>query len=468
MVLKRHHITSKEDIVPVVQKCGFGMGAAITVVAFNAVPLLIPLYHIKLLKMSPILLGLLVFWPRLWDAVTDPIMGSISDNTRTRFGRRRPYIALGGILVGAFFAALFMIPAHWSQSAMFFYTLLILLLFYTSMTIFMVPHGALGCELTADYHERTNVFTVSAIFGNIFGFVLSSIYYLANRPVWGGPIVGMKIVCTGFGVIFALSAIICALVCKEKKFEEIKKQPKVKLLDGFRLTCQNKSFLILVSSFVLVFLGFNVVQAFGQYILIYYIFGDNTDIASKVLMYNGWVWSGVSIIGVTQLPFISRFLGKKKTLTLAFALMLLGNLLKIVCYSQPYPYLVVIPTALLALGMVVCFSIVYSLLADICDEDELVTGKRREGMYYAVYGWWTKLAMSVAILGGGILLKYIGYDPKLELQTDSALYWLRFWEISWSVVLCGIAILIFKKYPLTEDRAYEIKGILEERRENRR
>ena len=127
MDLKQHHITAKEDKLPVIQKMGFGAGATITVVAVNAVPLLMPLYHIDLLKLSPVLMGLISFWPRIWDAITDPLVGNISDNTRSRFGRRIPYIFVGGIIVGAAFALLFMVPEGWSKYMSFAYILFVLL-----------------------------------------------------------------------------------------------------------------------------------------------------------------------------------------------------------------------------------------------------------------------------------------------------------------------------------------------------
>jgi GPH family glycoside/pentoside/hexuronide:cation symporter len=89
-------------------------------------------------------------------------MGNISDNTRSRFGRRIPYILVGGILVGTIFALLFMVPRDWSKDAIFAYFLVMSLIFYTATTIYGVPHGALGLEMTNDYHERTRIFAYAS------------------------------------------------------------------------------------------------------------------------------------------------------------------------------------------------------------------------------------------------------------------------------------------------------------------
>ena len=145
-------------------------------------------------------------------------------------------------------------------------------------------------------------------------------------------------------------------------------------------------------------------------------------------------------------------------------IMACGNLLKIVCYSRAYPWLVLIPTALLSLGMLVLFSLVFAMIADICDEDELRTGRRREGSYHAMYGWWWKVGIGLSYIVQGFLLRATGFNEKLPAQSESTLFWLRFWEITLPAAMCLISAGLLTKYPLTEARAYEIKARLEERR----
>lgn len=461
---QQHHLTPPEDRVPFFQKFGYGMGASITVVAVNAVPILMPVYHVDLLKISPVLIGFIAFLPRFWDAITDPIVGNISDNTRSRYGRRLPYIFIGGIIVGISFAMLFLVPEAWSQWFMFSYLLAISLVFYTGITLFMVPHGALGLEMSDDYHERNRIFAYFAFFGNVAGFILPTIYFLANRSFFSGPVQGMKVVCSIFGLLFFISALICVLLCKEKKQELVEKQEKINLWESFLTTCKNHTFVMLVVAFCLVILGFHIVNGFNSLIMIYYVFSGDKDAASKYMMYNGWIWSAVSLLGIPLMPTISRLIGKNRTVITAFAVIAIGNLAKIYCYNQAYPWLTFFPTICLSFGMVICFSIVYSMTADVCDEDELKTGTRREGMYFAIYGWWTKLIMSFAALSCGILLDRTGYDADLPQQTESALFWLRAWEIGLPVILCGIAIVVISSYPYTETRAYEVKELLKQRR----
>lgn len=592
MKISKHHITAKEDRLPFIQKFGYGMGALVTIVSVNSLMNLSSLVYIDMLKMAPILFGIAAAIPRVWDFISDPIVGNLSDNTRTRFGRRIPYILIGGILVGIAFAAVFWVPnaencwvytkqfdksisiegnhvridfentesgfllpdanglilseisendagrsalpdtiknnsdklilfeltedngdflawfeiagdddryiqaqaviegntitissvqdkepqkvqLAWSRTApskdgrnkndTFTYLLVISLLFYTAVTLYSVPHGALGFEMTDDYHERTRVFAYASFIGNVGAISSPWLYALARLEIFANEIQGIRFVCIGMGFILIISAVICAITCKERNFHKIQKQERVGLIESFKITCRNKTFVKLVIAFVLVIVGFQFVMGFNNFIMIYYVFLGDKDAASVLMGWNGTIWAITGIVGILPMAWISEKIGKRKTVIFSFLLLIIGNLLKIVCYNQALPWLTVIPTILLSWGMVICFSLVNSMNADICDEDELKTGTRREGSYFAVYGWWWKAAVSIAYLVSGYLLQTTGYNADFEQQTESAMFWLRFWEIGLPAALSIIAILILTRYSLTEDRAYEIKEILKKR-----
>jgi glycoside/pentoside/hexuronide:cation symporter, GPH family len=585
MELKQHHKTAPEDRLPFIQKFGYGIGALVTIVAVNSLMNLTSLVYIDMLKMAPFLFGIAAAIPRVWDFISDPIAGMLSDNTRSRFGRRIPYILLGGIFVGITFAAVFWVPdaeeylvqtktitsfntidnnkiqldyktsnneivfndvpelklseisndkknakrdnsgitlfnvlkkeektfawleiagkdgkyvqaqarmdsgnmilsspkittpqivqLAWSMTPptsegrskndVFVYLLVMSLLFYTATTIYSVPHGALGFEMTPDYHERTRVFAYASFIGNVGAISSPWLYALARLEVFGNPIIGIRVVCAVMGLILIISAVICAVTCKERNFHKTKKQKQVGLIQSFKVTLKNKTFIKLVISFVLVIVGFQFVMGFSNFIMIYYVYMGDKDAASVLMGWNGTIWALTGLIGVLPMSWISTKIGKKQTVMFSFSLLAIGQLSKIVCYSQTYPWLSVIPTVLLSWGMVMCFSLVNSMNADICDEDELNTGVRREGSYYAVYGWWWKASVSIAYVISGYLLEFTGYNADLTQQMDSTLFWLRFWEIGLPTVLVVIAVITISRYTLTENRVYEIKEILKNR-----
>jgi GPH family glycoside/pentoside/hexuronide:cation symporter len=180
---------------------------------------------------------------------------------------------------------------------------------------------------------------------------------------------------------------------------------------------------------------------------------------------NGTAWAIAALIAVFPMAWCSARLGKARTVQLSVLAMIVGSLLKIVCYNQTYPWLTLIPTVMISTGMLVLFTMAGAMIADICDEDELESGVRREGNYSAVYSWWMKFAVSSAYLIAGVLLESTGFDEKILHQSASTLFWLRFWEIGLPALLCGVGYFLLRNYPLTENRAYEVKQLLAQRHE---
>ncbi len=457
----KKYTTAEVDRIPVTQKVAYGMGAVVTIVAVNSVSQLTSLVYVVGLGISAIWIGYAQALPRLWDAFVDPFLGNLSDNSRSRFGRRIPFLVVGGVLISISFSLLWTVPRDWSQPAMFAYFIVTSMFFYTVVPIYSIPHGALGLEMTNDYHEKTNLFAYASFIGNVGAFTLPWIYYLANRPIFGGDsVAGIKWVCVGMSVILTVSALVCALVCKEGKLKQTKTQEKIPVWESFKITYRNTTFIKLVIAYVLLIVGFQLVMGFSNFVSIFYIFNGNKDPASILMAQNGTLWAAVGIAGVMPMTWLSKRYGKRFTVLLSFWVIILGNLSKIVCYDRAHPWLTFIPTICLSLGMVFCFSLVNSLISDICDEDEYATGIRREGIYFAVYNWWWKVAVSIASVASGYLLRFTGFTESMATQTETTMFWIRFWEIGLPPVLCLISAVLLLKYPLTEDRAYEIKALL--------
>ena len=468
MEIKKHHVTSKEDKVSIKQKVGYAMGAMATNVAINSVANLTGLIYNVGLGLSPVLTGVAQGIPRLWDAISDPLIGNLSDNTRTKYGRRIPYIFVGCIAMGITYWLFWMAPCGWNEYATFGYLVIMSLLFYTAYTLLEVPRGALGYEMTDDYHERTVIFAYCSFFINVGSLTIPWLYYLANLKIFGSEIIGMRYVGAGLGCILIVAGMTCAIVCKEQKIEQIKHQEKIKFSESVVLTLKNKTFLWLLGVVFLVTIGFYFVSGFTNYIMIYFVYGGDKPAASVMMGWCGTLWSTLSLVGVFGMTWIAARIGKSTTVMIFLVVMAVGNLLKIFCYDPNHPWLVLIPTASLSMGMLVLFSLIYSMMADICDEDEVNTGKRREGSYQAIYGLLWKLGIGLAYFAAGGLLESTGFDEDLAVQSDSTLYWLRFWDICLPSAVCLLGAALMIRYPLTEKRAYQIKEILQDKRKNSR
>ena len=463
------HVTAPEDRIPVPQKVAYGLGAVVTIVAVNSVQQLTGLVYVVGLGVSIVWINWAQAFPRLWDAIVDPFLGSLSDNCRSRFGRRIPFLVVGGLLIGVAFWLLWTVPRDWSKQGMFAYFVVASLFFYTVVPIYAIPHGALGLEMTEDYHEKTSLFAYASFIGNIGAFTLPWVYFLANRPIFGGDAVnGVKWVCLGMSVFLTASALVCAFVCREGKLKQASVQKPVPILQSFSTTYRNRTFVLLVAAFVLLIVGFQLVMGFNNFITIYYLYGGDHATASSLMAENGTLWALVGIAGVIPMTWLSKRLGKRTTVILAFLVIIAGNLAKIVCYNPEIPRLTYIPTICLSLGMVFCFSLVNAMIADICDEDELASGIRREGMYFAAYNWWWKVAVSIATVASAYIARWTGFIEGASTQSAHTMLWIRVWEIGLPPVLCLLGVGLLLRYPLTEARAYEIKALLKQRKQDAR
>ncbi len=462
-----HHRTAARDRIPWIQLIAYGMGGFVPIALFNSVGQLSGLILNVGLGISAIMVGVAQMIPRFWDAITDPIMGHLSDNTKGRWGRRRPYIFFGGVAVSISFVLMWSVPRDWDASEQFWYFLLMSLIFYTAVTVFEIPHGALGMEMTDDYHERTRLFSAKSFIGNVGAIATPWFYAMANWDLFkggGDEVDGMRRVAYLAAAVVLIPAFACAFLCKEGHREEAVKQERLSLVASMKQTGSNRTFLILVGIVFATVMGFNVVNGFANYIAVFYLFSGNKEAASSLLGYNGTLWGITSVVAVFPLVYISRRFGKNKTMTTAILFMASAQALKVVCYNPSYPYLTLIPTVLLAAGMLMFFTLASAMVADVCDEDDLNTGTRSEGAYYSVFWWFMKMGMAVAYFVAGVLIELTGFDEKADVQTDSTLLLLRVFEIGLPIGLCVISLLLIRMYPLNEARAYEIKSKLDERR----
>jgi len=415
------------------QLAAYGAGGIIPIALFNIAGILVGLMGNISLGLSAFWLGAILIVPRLWDALSDPFIGHLSDNTRTRWGRRRPYLLLGGILVAVFFVVIWWIPKGdmvraWFPSESGFqwfqlsYILFSLLLFFTACNIFEIPHGALGMEMTTDYHERTRLFSAKSFIGNLFAMSTPWLFAIASMETFkgagGNEADGMRFVSLMIAAILIPLSFWWFFKLREPGFVKAAKHKKTHFWHDMKHTATNKNFIMLTLTIFTLAMGFNFVQLLGSYIPIFYVFGGDKVAGATLLGIKGTVWAITGLLAVFPLNWISPKIGKRSTLTIAILLMCLAQLSKIVCYSPSYPYLIIIPTVLLSAGMLFFFTLGASMVGDICDEDELKTGYRSEGSYYSVFWWFIKMGSALASLVAGALIVLTMFDETQVMKVD--------------------------------------------------
>ncbi|HSV76237.1 MAG TPA: MFS transporter [Bacteroidales bacterium] len=411
----------------------YGSGGVIPIALFNITGILVGLMGNISLGLSAFWLGVILIIPRLWDAVSDPLIGHLSDNARTRWGRRRPFILVGGLLVALFFVVIWWIPQgsvvrgwfpteqafQWFQLS---YLLVTLILFFTSTTIFEIPHGSLGMEMTTDPHARTRLFSAKSFVGNLFAMSTPWLFALANmeifRGVGGTEVDGMRYVSILVALILLPLSLWWFFSLREPGFHRIARQKKSPFWHDMKKTLKNRNFILLTLTIFTLAMGFNFVSLLGSYIPIFYVFGGDKVAGAFLLGINGTIWAITGLLAVFPLNIISPRLGKRKTLMLSIALMVLAQLSKIVCYNPQYPYLIVIPTVLLSAGMLFFFTLGPSMIGDICDEEDLNTGVRNEGSFYSVFWWFIKMGTALASFVAGALIVLTLFDETQVTRVD--------------------------------------------------
>jgi GPH family glycoside/pentoside/hexuronide:cation symporter len=476
----KHYATAPADRLPVHQKVVYGLGAFVNNLLAAASGGMMIVLNLGL-GMNPALVGLLGALPRLTDAMTDPIMGYISDNTRTRWGRRRPYIFVGAIMAGLTFALLWHLPEGRGESFYFWYFLIGSIIFYLAYTVFATPWVALGYELTPDYHERTRLMGVQNFMGQL-AYVVAPwfLLFMQNEKIFDDMVDGAAGLAVIVAIVVAVVGIMPALFLRERfqavAAQESSERPLATVgsavlrnlagfFRGFLVTVRSKPFLKLCLATFLVFNGFMMVSSFQFYVIIYYVFGGDTVRGAEFAGWAGTVQSIATFGVIALITLLGTRLGKKRTFYVAIGVSMLGYALKWFCYNPEMPWLVILPAPLLAFGLGGLFTILPSMIADVVDLDELQTHERREGMYGSIFWWVVKLGMAAALAAGGFLLNATGFDVALAgNQSTHTITLMRLFDAFLPFLASGVAIWAIATFSITEERAHEVRLQLEARR----
>lgn len=467
----KHYTTAPEDRISLKQKTAYAVGMFVNNLQAAALPAMVVILNLGL-GMDPVLVGIIGAVPRIFDAISDPMMGYISDNTRTRWGRRRPYIFVGAILAGLIFALMWQLPEGHSQNFYFWIFLIASICFFLAYTIYATPFVAFGYEMTPDYHERTRLHAFANFIGQFAWLGAPWFYAIMASSLFKNTAHGARVLAIWVGAFICIVGLVPAIFCRERFGSLPKDESKkgfwknmIEFFNGIGITFKCRPFVKICAATFLVFNGFQLGMSFSLYVMIFYIFHGDDKNAGVLLGYFGMLTS-VFTFGVIYLTaWISRKIGKRQTFLITISLSIVGYALKWVGYNPDFPYLLLASAPFIAFGTGSLFTLMGSMIADVCDYDELETHQRREGVFGAIYWWMVKIGMALAGLLTGILLNASGFDVALAGgQSARTLLLLRVFDIGIPAATSAIAILIMTTYTITEVRAHEIRVELEHRR----
>ncbi|MBX9781671.1 MAG: MFS transporter [Chitinophagaceae bacterium] len=467
--------TNVKGRVPMGQKIAFGLG----MLANQMFPAMIGIFTVVLVEklgFSGLLLGLTYFIPKFYDALFDLIMGYISDNTKSKWGRRRQYVLAGAIILGFAFAFMWQLYAENGVTFNFIYFLLVSLIFYSGLTIFSIPYVAMGYEMSDDFHERTNIMATSQLIGQL-AWVIAPWFWviMADQSLFPSTDVAVRTLAVYVAVGCAVLAAIPAFFIPGKStlhenyspidlkgilgsFGEIK--------EGLKASVEIKPFRNICIATFLIFNAFQTTAGFSYFIIKYYLFKGNEEGFGLWPTLFGSV--GAIITTIVVIPIVARMskiMGKKKAFLVSQGISIVGYILLFLLFVPGKPYLFLFALPFFSFGIGSLFTLMMSMTSDVIDIDELNTGKRREGSLGAIYWWMVKFGTAVAGLLSGLILSLVAFKSNAATQTDETMFWLRIFFVGIPILGTLTAIWAMRNYDVDEAKALEVRDLLQKRKE---
>ncbi|MEZ5277629.1 MAG: MFS transporter [Opitutaceae bacterium] len=451
------------DIPPAVtlrDKLVFSIGGGLQQFA-NTAPhyLANPIFNLAL-GMNPVLIGIILATARLWDAVTDPLVGNISDNAETRWGRRRPFMIAGAILMGVSFAAMWWLPREADQSFYFGYFLFAILAFYTGLTLFGVPWNALGIEMAGSYEERTSLFGYVGVANKIVGFGGGWLYPLTQLAVFQDVLQGARVVGCICGSIIIIACLIPALLLKEPPRGNTAAviRDREPFHKAMKVVLSNRVLLRFSAACLVTMTSLSTVSSLGLYINIYHVFGGNKVAAATMMGIWGTTFNVIAMFSIPGVMWVAHRVGKHRTMMIALGMVSFSAVLKFVLYTPTLPYLQLTTALLQAPGLAAYLVLVNSMTADIVDYDESLNGRRREGLISAANAWITKMGISLSFIFAGLVLSVTGFDANLGAdQPPGTVLWMRLLFCIIPAVGTFLGLILLRNYPLTKQCIEQIQ-----------
>lgn len=442
-------------------KLGFGVCDVGGNLFFTVTAFVLMNYLTDTVGLAAGLAGTALMIGRIWDAFYDPIIGFISDRTKSKMGRRRPYLLAGSIPLFITMVFMFLNPAMImggdgniaSQTFLFWWVLIIYILLCTSYSTVNIPYNSMVPELTQDFHERTNLNGFRFAFAAV-GTILGAGLTLPIVGMFADKNIGYAVLGAIFGVTMMITALLTVIAVREPV--HLRPAESMGILKTYRKVFDNKPYLLILLTYVLHIMGITILSGIAIYYF-KYILNDveATNIALPILIFTALVMIPVSVV-------LSKKIGKK--LVYAIGLLIKALALMIIffyghVYGVKFMYGMMFFTGI---GFGFTYALPFAIVPDAIEYDYLKTGERREGAFYSIWTWGFKIGQALAIFVMGWVLNFSGYVEN-AVQTPSAQLGIRLFlgPISAAILAAGALVLYF--YPINEERYREILRQIKEK-----
>ncbi len=398
------------------------------------------LFLTDVVGMSPATAGIAILIGRTWDYINDPLIGNLSDRTKTRWGRRRPFLLFGALPFAITFAMLWYKPAFTDQTLLAVYFSVAYILYDAAQTFVFMPYFALTPELTDDYDERTSLTSyrmVYNIIGGLVAFTLPLMFIGSFSPDNSQRVLQMGFL---FGALSALPLFF--IFFKTRETEKDIQYEKPNIFHSIKVALKNRPFVLGAVVYLATWTSMNVVQT----VLLYYVkYVLQKEGMSDILM--GIIFI-TAIIALPLWNWVSKKLDKRKAYALGISFWALAQLLLMSLSASSSPTWVMVLCFIAGIGVSAAHVLPWAMIPDAIEYGELDTGERHEGVFYSLVTLMAKVASSIAIPLTAFVLEITQYIPNSSTQPQSALNGIRFLMGPVPAIFLVIGIIFALRYPL--------------------
>lgn len=459
---------------------GYGVGNLGYGMVLQAMTTYLVFFGTTLLKIPGSVIGIIISISVIWDALSDPIMGSISDFTKSqKFGRRHLYILVGSVGVAFFNAALWSLNENWSITTKIILVAILIFGVKTMATVFVTPYMALSGELSEEYHERTTIQSVRTVFfvlGMAFTVVVGMTFFL--RPTIEFPIGQMNrsgYMYLGFttSIIMIISGVITYLSTKKfipllnsrihKDHQGKKQKVFTQLKSDFKELGKNKNYQFVALAYLSANLASAIIGSVGLHVFTFTFRLDNIQI--------GIVMGALFVFIILSQPFWVKLAKRKEkkdaAMVATFIGLISGGIFLLAVFNKAYiianPYTLLPFSSLAGFSVGGLLTLPLSMVGDTIDIEESNTGRRSEGLFYGGLTFSYKASQAIAIFAVGVLLDLSGFDPDIEIQMASTEMILGLILAIGSIIAFALTLYAYSRYNLSYKDIYEVRLKLKEK-----
>ena len=405
---------------------------------------------------KPAVVAIALFIGKSWDYINDPLIGYLSDRTRTRWGRRRPFLLFGVIPFALAFMFLWWKPPFEGHTALVVYYTVMFIIYDASNTFVSMPYFALTPELTEDYDERTELTGYRMFFsivGGLVSFVIPMMIIGQMSPANADNVFTMGMV---FGIASAAPLLLVFFGTREKPYFTHLERPK--LFDSLKAALKNRPFVFSAVIYLFTWSSMGILEANLLFYIKYVVQRENL---SEVIM------GTIFVVAMFSLPlwdWISKKFNKRLAYIYGIAFWAVVQILLITVTATSSLVYLLFLCVLAGIGVGAAHVLPWAMIPDAIEIDELETGERHEGIFYSLVTLMGKVANSIAVPLALAVLDLSGYIPNAPVQPQSTLTGIRMvvGPIPALLLLGGIIFAIF--YPLSRDEHHQVVHELEARR----